>query len=182
MSVKKRHEKCDVALQWMHDECVCFVTFLYLIFHFSYSIQGLSHDAKDDLSGVVPRFCKDLLAVAQESLELDATLSIKIALSMIEIYNEKVRDLLEKKKPATDLASLEIHETKEKRIFVEGIFLRELCGTNLLLHVSLHTWNMHFKYPSTMSCGKNPPVLLLRRTSPRLPVSPTAGRTKKLFA
>uniref|UniRef100_A0A7S1N5X8 Kinesin-like protein n=1 Tax=Eutreptiella gymnastica TaxID=73025 RepID=A0A7S1N5X8_9EUGL len=99
----------------------------------TFSIQGPAGKGivDDDFAGLVPRFCKDLLSVAQESLEMDATLSIKIALSMIEIYNEKVRDLLETRKSKNDpLSDLEIHETKDKKIYVEGLSLHTVTNYN----------------------------------------------------
>ena len=40
--------------------------------------------------GILPRFCRALLGIAQEKLESDPTLSIKVAMSFVEIYNEKV--------------------------------------------------------------------------------------------
>eukprot|EP00668_Euglena_longa_P029318 GGOE01036664.1.p1 GENE.GGOE01036664.1~~GGOE01036664.1.p1 ORF type:complete len:672 (-),score=199.84 GGOE01036664.1:138-2111(-) len=87
------------------------------------------------LAGILPRFCRDLLTWAERSLEVDATLSIKIALSMLEIYNEKVRDLLEKKK-GSELAALEIHETKERKIFVEGLSLHTVTNYDRFLSLT----------------------------------------------
>ena len=59
-----------------------------------YSILGEGGDRE----GIIPRFCNEMFAVAQERLDEDATLGIKISMSYVEIYNEKVRDLLEKRR------------------------------------------------------------------------------------
>lgn len=84
----------------------------------TFSVQGEGADA----SGIIPRLCSELFAVAQERLDEDPTLTIKITMSYLEIYNEKVRDLLEKKrKGQPELTSLEIRETADKRVFVEGL-------------------------------------------------------------
>lgn len=83
----------------------------------TYSVQGESGDG----SGIVPRLCTELFAVAQEKLDEDPTLTIKISMSFIEIYNEKVRDLLEKRRKGQELVSLEIREHPDKKVFVEGL-------------------------------------------------------------
>jgi len=79
------------------------------------------------VAGILPRFCKDLLAWAEDSLENDPSLSIKIALSMLEIYNERVRDLLEKKRGG-EPTPLEVHETKDRKVFVEGLSLHTVTN------------------------------------------------------
>eukprot|EP00667_Euglena_gracilis_P004502 EG_transcript_4523 len=101
----------------------------------TWSIIGPEGSPSSSSAGILPRFCRDLLAWAEYSLEVDATLSIKIALSMLEIYNEKVRDLLEKKKGA-ELAPLEIHETKERKIFVEGLSLHTVTNYDRFLSLT----------------------------------------------
>eukprot|EP00992_Anisonema_acinus_P013494 TRINITY_DN8770_c0_g1_i1.p1 TRINITY_DN8770_c0_g1~~TRINITY_DN8770_c0_g1_i1.p1 ORF type:complete len:575 (+),score=209.95 TRINITY_DN8770_c0_g1_i1:216-1940(+) len=94
----------------------------------TYSIQGATQDATDDRCGIVPRFCFDLLRHAQQSLQTDPPLSIKMTMSMLEIYNENVRDLLARKSdPRADLPSLDIHEQKG-RIFVQDLSYHTITG------------------------------------------------------
>lgn len=77
--------------------------------------------------GIIPRLCTELFAVAQERLDEDPTLTIKITMSFLEIYNEKVRDLLEKKrKGQVELGNLDIRETPAQArvlFFAEACFL-----------------------------------------------------------
>eukprot|EP01006_Ploeotia_vitrea_P054234 TRINITY_DN67865_c6_g1_i1.p1 TRINITY_DN67865_c6_g1~~TRINITY_DN67865_c6_g1_i1.p1 ORF type:complete len:639 (+),score=43.72 TRINITY_DN67865_c6_g1_i1:34-1950(+) len=85
----------------------------------TYSILG---EQNRENEGIIPRFCRDMFALAQEKLEEDPTLNIKLSLSFIEIYNEKVRDLLEKRKKGDkELTSLEIHEAPDKKVYVENL-------------------------------------------------------------
>ncbi len=74
------------------------------------------------MAGIIPRLCSELFAIAQEKLDEDPTLTIKITMSFLEIYNEKVRDLLEKRrKGQQELSALEIRETADKKVFIEGL-------------------------------------------------------------
>eukprot|EP01006_Ploeotia_vitrea_P062670 TRINITY_DN84209_c0_g1_i1.p1 TRINITY_DN84209_c0_g1~~TRINITY_DN84209_c0_g1_i1.p1 ORF type:complete len:663 (+),score=31.74 TRINITY_DN84209_c0_g1_i1:23-1990(+) len=75
-----------------------------------------------DTDGIIPRFCRDMFALAQEKLEEDPTLNVKISMSYIEIYNEKVRDLLEKRKSRNvELSELDLRETPDKKVYVENL-------------------------------------------------------------
>lgn len=90
----------------------------------TYSIMG-----EKDNEGLMPRFCQTLLGFAQEKLDSDPTMSIKVAMCLVEIYNEKVRDLLEKKKPGQEeLTSLEVREDKDKRVYVEGVSVHTILS------------------------------------------------------
>lgn len=71
---------------------------------------------------MIPRFCSAMMGMAQDKLQADSSLSIKITMEYIEIYNEKIRDLLEKRKPGqAELTELQIHETKDRKVYVEGV-------------------------------------------------------------
>jgi hypothetical protein len=91
----------------------------------TYSVQGEGGEA----AGIIPRLCTELFAVAQERLDEDPTLTIKITMSFLEIYNEKVRDLLEKKrKGQVELGNLDIRETPDKKVFVEGLSIHTVIN------------------------------------------------------
>ena len=84
----------------------------------TYSVQGEGGEKQ----GLVPRLCNEMFAVAQEKLDEDPSLTIKISMSFIEIYNEKVRDLLEKRrKGQAELNPLELRESPDKKVFVDGL-------------------------------------------------------------
>ena len=59
----------------------------------THSILGpdgtLTHNSPKE-EGFVPRFCKALLGYAQVRLAEEATLSLRITMSMVEVYNEEV--------------------------------------------------------------------------------------------
>ena len=91
----------------------------------TYSVQGEGGDK----AGLVPRICNDIFAVAQEKLEEDPNLTIKISMSFMEIYNEKVRDLLEKRrKGQPELTPLELRELPDKKVFVDGISIHTVIN------------------------------------------------------
>eukprot|EP00667_Euglena_gracilis_P006406 EG_transcript_6461 len=83
----------------------------------TYSIMG-----EEGFPGLIPRFVSAMMGMAQDKLQADSTLSVKLMMEYIEIYNEKIRDLLERKKPGqVELSELALHETKDHRVFVEGV-------------------------------------------------------------
>ena len=84
----------------------------------TYSIQG---EDGDDQQGIVPRFVRDLFNQAQRRVEDDPDMTIKISMSMIEIYMEKVRDLLVERVRGQEPPSLEIHEDQNRRVYVKNV-------------------------------------------------------------
>jgi len=78
----------------------------------SYSIAGYPGNI-----GIVPRACKELFDQVKKG---PSTLKHLIYVSIIEIYNEKVQDLLipPKNRPAKGLA---IREDKDKGMYVENL-------------------------------------------------------------
>eukprot|EP01084_Bolivina_argentea_P164502 286004_1 len=86
----------------------------------TYSIQGEEGDAE----GLLPRLCRDMLELQAAKMEADTTLNIKLTMSFLEIYNEKIRDLLVKQTKGQEPETLEVHEetdSKGKRVFVDGL-------------------------------------------------------------
>ena len=67
----------------------------------------------DEGKGVIPRIVLGLFdRIAQSPPDIQFIISV----SMIEIYNEKIRDLLDTKKD-----NLKIHESKDKGIYVKDM-------------------------------------------------------------
>eukprot|EP01061_Rhynchopus_euleeides_P003360 TRINITY_DN12621_c0_g1_i1.p1 TRINITY_DN12621_c0_g1~~TRINITY_DN12621_c0_g1_i1.p1 ORF type:complete len:669 (+),score=241.09 TRINITY_DN12621_c0_g1_i1:224-2008(+) len=67
----------------------------------TYTVQGLpgagiSSDVphNPDNEGILPRLTRDLFNIVEEMLDDDFSLNIKVTMSLVEVYNEKVRDLL----------------------------------------------------------------------------------------
>jgi len=69
----------------------------------SYSIVG-----KDPNKGIVPQLCEKIFDEIRERQETDKETQFEVTFSMIEIYNEIVRDLLTSK--GVDRKGLPIHE------------------------------------------------------------------------
>jgi len=67
----------------------------------------------DNFRGIIPRMIETIFqAIAQASENMEFT----VKASMIEIYNEKVRDLLD---PSKD--NLSVHEDKQRGVYVDGL-------------------------------------------------------------
>eukprot|EP00755_Sulcionema_specki_P006434 Sspe_Gene.35470::Locus_17175_Transcript_1_1_Confidence_1.000_Length_2418::g.35470::m.35470/K17914/KIF13; kinesin family member 13 len=108
----------------------------------TYTVQGLPGAGvpperwRPEDEGLVPRLCRDVFGVVQERLDRDETLSIKVIMSMVEIYNEKVRDLL----PATPLPrgqeapNLDI-VSNAKRIEVKNLTQHTVISVDRVLHL-----------------------------------------------
>ena len=93
----------------------------------THSIQG---DDTEEGAGVVPRFVQAMFDRAQQKVDEDSELSVKITMSYIEIYMEKVRDLLTPNpKPGAERESLEIREDAQKRTYVKDLGVHSVLGT-----------------------------------------------------
>jgi hypothetical protein len=66
--------------------------------------------------GVIPMVCDNIFSKIQN--ENDHTRNYEVKVSMMEIYNETLRDLLAKEKKAKEL---KIKETKKLGVYVEGL-------------------------------------------------------------
>lgn len=62
----------------------------------SYSMFGYGPN-----KGIVPIFCEDLFKTIEEKMTSDANLELNVFFSMLEIYQDKVRDLLTLTTPTT---------------------------------------------------------------------------------
>lgn len=106
----------------------------------SYSMMGYGEDA-----GVIPRICRDMFQRI-EGLQADKNLSCTVEVSYLEIYNERVRDLLNpatkgnlkvREHPSTgpyveDLAKLAVRSFQEiENLMDEGNKARTVAATNM---------------------------------------------------
>ena len=106
----------------------------------SYSMMGYGEEA-----GVIPKICRDMFARITE-VQSDPNLSCRVEVSYLEIYNERVRDLLNpstkgnlkvREHPSTgpyveDLAKLVVGSFKEiENLMDEGNKARTVAATNM---------------------------------------------------
>ncbi|KAF2836558.1 putative kinesin [Patellaria atrata CBS 101060] len=106
----------------------------------SYSMMGYGEDA-----GVIPKICRNMFERIEE-LQQDKTLSCTVEVSYLEIYNERVRDLLNpstkgnlkvREHPSTgpyveDLAKLVVRSFQEiENLMDEGNKARTVAATNM---------------------------------------------------
>ena len=109
----------------------------------TYTVQGvpgagLPADARydPDQEGILPRLIRDLFNIIEEMLEDDSSLNVKVTMSLTEVYNEKVRDLL----PVTPLPrgteapSLEIVQGA-KGIEVVGLAHHTVIGCDRVIQL-----------------------------------------------
>eukprot|EP00668_Euglena_longa_P019852 GGOE01024666.1.p1 GENE.GGOE01024666.1~~GGOE01024666.1.p1 ORF type:complete len:627 (-),score=113.62 GGOE01024666.1:557-2338(-) len=90
----------------------------------THSVMGYRGD-----EGLLPRYCRSILAYSQVCLEKEATLTIRLSMSFVELYNEQIRDLLEKKKPGQKvLTELQLREGANKKIFIENVSIHTVLS------------------------------------------------------
>ena len=110
----------------------------------TYTLQGLPgaglpantpHNTEDE--GLTPRLCKDLFAIVQQKLDSDPDLQVRVTLSLTEVYNEKVRDLLPavKTPKGQEPPSLDVVEGPNKRIEVRGLTKHTVIGHERLMNL-----------------------------------------------
>ncbi|CAN7981237.1 unnamed protein product, partial [Ixodes pacificus] len=80
----------------------------------SYSIIGYGANI-----GIVPRLCEDLFREIEQKRSLSKHAQFEVELSMLEIYNEAVRDLLTTKEG--NRKGLKVREHPKKGFFAEGL-------------------------------------------------------------
>ena len=99
----------------------------------TYSMVGVENDPVHE--GLLPRICKDLFALGEELMAEDRSLNIKIQVSFVEVYNEKIHDLLQFEVPGVvrgaeeDMKDLKLKENKKTKAFdVEGLSLHTVTN------------------------------------------------------
>ncbi|CAG9577980.1 putative kinesin [Leishmania major strain Friedlin] len=89
----------------------------------------------EERAGVAPRFVRCLFDEAQRMVDEDADLTIKVSLSMIEVYMEKVRDLLAPRQRGQEPESLEIHEDPSRRVYVRGASVHQVLSAERMMEL-----------------------------------------------
>ncbi|EPY25958.1 kinesin [Angomonas deanei] len=92
----------------------------------THSLIGDIYD--EDKKGITPRFIQDLFDEAQRRVDEDPELTIKVSFTMIEVYMEKVHDLLAPRQKGVESESLEIHEDSNRRVYVKGASVHHVLG------------------------------------------------------
>ncbi|CAJ1044805.1 putative Kinesin motor domain/Microtubule binding, partial [Leishmania shawi] len=99
----------------------------------TYSLLG--DVGSEEHAGVAPRFVRCLFDEAQRMVDEDAELTIKVSLSMIEVYMEKVRDLLLPRQRGQEPESLEIHEDPSRRVYVRGASVHQVLSAERMMEL-----------------------------------------------
>jgi kinesin family protein 13 len=93
----------------------------------TYTIQG---DDSEDSWGIIPRLCTDLFGLAEDSQSEDSSLVVKIQMSFLEVYNERIHDLLQQDITASvrdfqegraQLDELRLTEDNKRSTLVKGL-------------------------------------------------------------
>eukprot|EP00659_Diplonema_papillatum_P000323 gene323-451_t len=109
----------------------------------TYTLQGLPgaglprdkpHSLENE--GLTPRVCRDIFSIIQTKVEADPSLDIRVFLSITEVYNEKVRDLLPvtKTPKGQEPPTLKLVENPQTRkIEVKGLAKHRVIGYERLI-------------------------------------------------
>lgn len=99
-----------------------FLTADHIVTHNSHTMMGyapertLATDMSVDTNGLIPRLCTSLFArCAKESSE-DSSMSFKVNVSYLEVYAEKIQDLLDKSK-----RNLQVRQHPKNGPYVDGL-------------------------------------------------------------
>ncbi|KAF8293353.1 putative kinesin [Trypanosoma cruzi] len=117
-----------------------FEGFNVCLFAYGQTGSGKTHSLFGDLNskegyGVAPRFAQDMIEEAQLRVESDSAATIKFFVTMIEVYMEKVRDLLAPRARGQEPESLEIHEDSQHRVYVKGAGVHSVLSLERMLEL-----------------------------------------------
>ncbi|XP_056639224.1 uncharacterized protein LOC130446785 [Diorhabda sublineata] len=110
----------------------------------THTMMGIPRDP-----GLIPSFCEKIFDYLQEMATGEEAFDMKVTVSYLEIYNEKVRDLLNSANEAKK-TSLKIREHPKKGPYVQGLS-EQLVKTSSDLHYWLEEGNKHRKIAATHS-------------------------------
>lgn len=95
----------------------------------THTMQG-SDITDENMMGIIPRIVRHIFNQIDEASE-DIEFTVKV--SMIEIYMERIRDLLDPKK-----INLQVHEDKERGVFIGDVtetYVTEAYEVNQIMHI-----------------------------------------------
>nr|CCD13504.1 unnamed protein product [Trypanosoma congolense IL3000] len=99
----------------------------------TYSLFGDLNDKTG--SGIAPRFAQAMIEEGQRRMEVDSRTTIKFSLTMVEVYMEKVRDLLAPRVRGQEPEALEIHEDNQRRVYVKGAGVHPVLSLERLMEL-----------------------------------------------
>lgn len=70
--------------------------------------------------GIVPKVCDEIFNRIKNKPAEDAT-NYEVEFSMMEIYNEKVQDLMEKDETKKPLGGLQVRQKPSGEVYVQGL-------------------------------------------------------------
>jgi hypothetical protein len=92
----------------------------------THSIMGYGTGEEE---GILPRYCKNILGYSQLRLENEPALTVRLSMTFVELYNEQIRDLLEKKKSGQKmLTELQLRQDAKKGIFIENVSIHTVMN------------------------------------------------------
>ena len=94
----------------------------------SYSMVGYGED-----KGIIPCACHELFSRIEANEDPDVT--YRVQASMMEIYNEKVRDLFNPGNKANDGAGLKVRDNPKTGPYVDGLALLPVKDYNQIEHL-----------------------------------------------
>eukprot|EP00668_Euglena_longa_P006428 GGOE01007659.1.p1 GENE.GGOE01007659.1~~GGOE01007659.1.p1 ORF type:complete len:890 (-),score=332.24 GGOE01007659.1:863-3484(-) len=164
----------------------------------TFSMVGVEDDPVHE--GLLPRICKDLFDLSGELQAEDPSLICKIQVSFVEVYNEKIHDLLQMEngrhmEATEDLRELKLKEDKKhKGFYVDQLSLhtvtsysrvKSLIETGTRLRTKAETGmnelssRSHSVFTIYMSQTHEPPNPMHRDVSSKLTIVDLAGSERQ---
>lgn len=121
----------------IHDVCqgynACVFTYGNTSSGKSYTMFG-HESGKYELRGIIPRVCHDIFNIINND---ENTIESRIKCSFLEIYQERIRDLLvpKKKNREADNSSLKIRQSTKRGIYVQGLLEKFVYSDDDILKI-----------------------------------------------
>eukprot|EP00656_Telonema_subtile_P055558 TRINITY_DN8642_c0_g1_i3.p1 TRINITY_DN8642_c0_g1~~TRINITY_DN8642_c0_g1_i3.p1 ORF type:complete len:1042 (-),score=374.07 TRINITY_DN8642_c0_g1_i3:137-3262(-) len=106
----------------------------------SFSMFGKERSAEGNLKGIIPRAAADLFGRLEEAAQNDPNFDVtEVKCSFLEIYKEKLKDLLNPNGPA-----LRVRESPHKGVWVDGLVAEYVtCEAEVMEIIGLGEKNRH---------------------------------------
>ncbi|AAZ10374.1 kinesin, putative [Trypanosoma brucei brucei TREU927] len=117
-----------------------FEGFNVCLFAYGQTGTGKTYSLFGDLNdktrcGIAPRFAQAMIEEGQRRMEADNRATIRFSLTMVEVYMEKVRDLLAPRVRGQEPEALEIHEDNQRRVYVKGAGIHPVLSLDRLMEL-----------------------------------------------